>query len=929
MVQSIAQEACRMGKSSPMVRLSKKQVKKKIQFIRDYMAAGNAATGSVLDANANVNQKNISTLHSELNKDVNIQVGRRLLYEKIIELFDKELADEYIRQLESHEIYCHDETTIYPYCVSISMYPFLKNGTRDLGGESLAPKHFESYCGSFINMIYAISSQYAGAVATVEFLMHMDYFARKDFGPNYLETNERDINDGLQHVVYSLNQPAAARGYQCVKETTELLTPDGYKKLGDLKVGDVCYTWKDGKLFKEKIQRLNTYQFDGELMEFSGQNYKQTVTPNHRVLYKKPNCPGEYAIKEAHEVFGHSKLSLPISADNDFEDYPISDAMLELVVFVLTEGSIDRSRLQIYKSANRWGHERLKELLEITGTGYTCSEFSSEFGFVDVFRISSVDSATLMHLVHGTKKELPFFFSMLSQRQAKLVIEAWSRLDGMWQDGRPRLQCDNELIADQLQHVAFLAGYGSTLEHVEYSRIDGSGSVPGLYVKTFRRDAKRVSSYNLVPYKGTVWCPTTETGVVIFREEGTPYISGNSVFWNISIFDRPYFESIFEGFVYPGTDDRPDYDSIAKLQKYFMQWFNKERERSLLTYPVVTAAILNKEDRSGFEDPEMVDLVCKELAAGNSFFVYQSESADSLSSCCRLKNKFIEKPEFSYTLGAGGVSTGSVNVITTNISRLVQDGRDLREEIRKVHKYQVAYRSIIEDFLHAKMLPAYDAGYVTLDKQYSTIGIIGLVEAAEYLGITPGNTEEYKNFLVSILQPIYEENRKATKKYGIPFNTEMVPGESLGVKFAGWDRKAGYSVPRDCYNSYFYVVEDASTDIYDKFCLHGEDVVSYLDGGSALHLNLEEHLSEEGYKNLLKLAMRTGCNYWTTNVLSTCCEDCGYIDKKTRTQCQKCGSTNISHATRVIGYLKKISAFSEDRQKEHARRSYHASIGTV
>ena len=152
----------------------------------------------------------------ELNKDINIQVNRALVKRKISSLFGEDLATEYTRQIEAHEIYVHDETSLKPYCVSISMYPFLFDGLTKLGGESRAPKHLESFCGEFVNLVFAISSQFAGALATVEFLMYFDYFAAKDYGPNYLETNEKLIANHLQHVVYAINQPAAARGYQSV-----------------------------------------------------------------------------------------------------------------------------------------------------------------------------------------------------------------------------------------------------------------------------------------------------------------------------------------------------------------------------------------------------------------------------------------------------------------------------------------------------------------------------------------------------------------------------------------------------------------------------------------------------------------------------------------------------------------------------------------
>lgn len=205
-----------LPKKSPMVRLRRDQIDNKIRFIDDYVNAKTAADGSQVDPNANVTSKNLATLSAELHKDINIQINRQMVCNEIEKLYGIELADEYVRQIENHEIYVHDESSLLPYCVSISMYPFLLDGLTKLGGESKAPKHLASFCGNFVNLVFAISSQFAGAVATVEFLMMFDYFARLDFGDDYLNTHRDIIDNELQHVVYALNQPAAARGYQSV-----------------------------------------------------------------------------------------------------------------------------------------------------------------------------------------------------------------------------------------------------------------------------------------------------------------------------------------------------------------------------------------------------------------------------------------------------------------------------------------------------------------------------------------------------------------------------------------------------------------------------------------------------------------------------------------------------------------------------------------
>ena len=398
-----------------------------------------------------------------------------------------------------------------------------------------------------------------------------------------------------------------------------------------------------------------------------------------------------------------------------------------------------------------------------------------------------------------------------------------------------------------------------------------------------------------------------------------------SVFWNIAYFDKPYFDGIFDNFVFP-DGDLPQWESVSWLQTRFMKWFNAERLRKPLTFPVETVSLLH--DGSDFVDKEWADFTAEMWGEKHSFFLYISDSVDSLSSCCRLKNE-IKENTFSFTLGAGGVSTGSKGVITINLNRLVQNatkaGVDIsdavREQILKNHKYLRAYNEIVKDNFNARLLPVYDAGFIKLSGQYLTNGINGFVEGAEFLGIDISPNEEYFKYGEKILKPIYEENQKA-KTADIMFNTEFVPAENLGVKNAAWDKKDGYVVPRDCYNSYFYLVEDDGTNVVDKFILHGERLTRYLDGGSALHCNLNEHLTKEQYRSLMKTAIKTGCSYFTFNIPNTICNDCGYISKDRLTVCPRCGSKRLDYLTRVIGYLKRVSAFSEARQKEEKKRYY-------
>ena len=583
------------------------QIQEKKDYIEQYISAKNSADGSKHDANANVTNKNIATLSAELFKDYTRQLKISLIQDRIRARFDDDLAKEFKRQLDAGEVYLNDSTGLSIYCNAISLYPFLLNGLKDLGGECDAPKHLSSFCGGYINLVYAISAQQSGALASVGFLMCFDYFARKDYGDNYLETAKDKITAELQGVVYSINQPAGSRGYQ-------------------------------------------------------------------------------------------------------------------------------------------------------------------------------------------------------------------------------------------------------------------------------------------------------------------------SNFLNWTIFDKYYFNALYENFVFPDMT-KPDYESVNKLQKFFMKWFNKERTKHILTFPVITASVLN--DGEKLLDKDFQDFIAEELAEGNSFFIYNDTNAKSLSSCCRLSSSIENQiNEFSFTLGAGGEMTGSKNVMTINLNRLIQDKRDLRTEVDKVHKYQVSVNDYFIDLYNKDMLPVFKAGYNSLDKQFLTIGINGIVEGAEYLGYTISNNPEYMKFISDTLKIISDINKENSKKYNVKFNTEFIPGENVAVVFAKKDKADGYKVTRDCYSSYIYAPEDENISILDKFEMMGGKSTEYLDGGSAYHCNLDDYPNKEQFIKLLEISSKTKCKYFCFNIKITICNDCGNIDKHTLTSCPKCGSKNIDYGTRIIGYLKRISNFSTPRQKEHALRYY-------
>ena len=398
--------------------------------------------------------------------------------------------------------------------------------------------------------------------------------------------------------------------------------------------------------------------------------------------------------------------------------------------------------------------------------------------------------------------------------------------------------------------------------------------------------------------------------------------SYQSPFTNVSYYDKTYFESLFGEFYYPdGT--KPEWSAIDAVQRLFMDWFNNVRLKQVLTFPVESFAMVH--DGKDIIDQEYKHLCAEMYAKGHSFFTYISDSADSLASCCRLRNELAENT-FNPTSGLTGVKTGSCNVISLNMNRIVQNwckeqfGEAIQgvrvtnysslsdyitEILERVYKYHIAYKTMLYEWEERGMYASSNGGYIQIKDLFSTIGINGLNEAAEFLGLNVSNNQDYIDFLQVILGTIKEQNKIHSiqnKKKPFIFNSEVVPAEGLGVKNYNWDKSDGFWVPEDrnLYNSYFYNAHD-NTSVLDKFILHGKQTSAFCDGGSALHCNLEEHLSKEQYLKLIDFAVQEGTSYFTFNIPNSKCEDCGHIVKAPITECPKCGSKDVTWYTRVIG----------------------------
>lgn len=281
-----------------------------------------------------------------------------------------------------------------------------------------------------------------------------------------------------------------------------------------------------------------------------------------------------------------------------------------------------------------------------------------------------------------------------------------------------------------------------------------------------------------------------------------------SPFINFSYYDSNYFKALFEEFCYPdGT--KPKWEAIDYLQRKFMKYLNAERLNAVIAMPVETMALLS--DGNDIIDKEYKKFTAEMYAEGHSFFTYISDNPNGLASCCRLRNE-IEENTFSFTNGLTGIQTGSVNVITLNINRIVQDWArwykdsmdsmdsvDLHifyapqsgfreyliDILDRVYKYHIAYKTMLYEIEDKGMLTSSKAGYIYMKKLYSTIGLNGINEAAEFLGLTCSYNKEYMEFCNLITSTIKEQNKLHNirdKKRPFLFNTEFVPRLSGHVK---------------------------------------------------------------------------------------------------------------------------------------------------
>ena len=974
--------------------MDKKTLKRKLKFIENYINASNAATGSKYDANANVTQKNVSTLQCELGKKDLIEINRALTEKYLKKLYGRKWIKQFRRDLKNHIIYSHDESSIFPYCCSISMYPFILNGLKDLGGSSDVPKHTNSYIGGCINLIFLIASQFAGALALPEWLTFFDYYLRKDFGNDYINLLDDDklnirhqIEDWFQQFVYSINQPAGARNYQspfiniayfdkyyfesifkdfifpdgdepCWETTKELqkmfmkwfnkertkeiitfpvetfniLVENG--KYKDEETADfISECWAEGHSFfcyqSDSVDALASCCFSKDQMVLARSNnrgvskiYFDTFEnigktldgPNRNNFYVYHNgswCQGK-------KIKLQNRPMYKIVTSNN-KEIIVSDNHLNPT----SRGDIETKDLTL-------NDYLLFSVRELDSYPEQDLHLTYEQGFVVGAFLGDGSFGSIQTLSDGTKTIYDINFSLSINKYAKCIDminkansqlggETSCRLNEIYNNVYP-VRISSKVLVDFIsrwtnwKRGTYSYNKELNMECLLQSKEFRQGILDGWY-KTDGGNNNR--------------CYTTSKKLVDCMEVLITSLG------KCSIIDK--IDNTNNLGVIRGQEIKHNYPL------YCVRWYDMKNKRTMKdVYKVINNSVyfkIKSIERVEYND----DIYCFEMK--NLDEPYFTLPNGIITHNCRLRNE-VEENVFSYTLGAGGVKTGSKKVITLNLNRIIQDwyrkshrllfkykgelSDYIRETTNRVHKYLNAWNEKLWDDFNNDMLSVYKAGFIDLDKQFLTIGVNGFVEAAEFLKsknydieVDPFN-EGYKKLARDILGTIKELNKEHRDKHH-RYNTEFVPAENVAGKFYNWDKEDGYIVPkgRVLYNSYFYIVEDETIDPVKKFYYQGNGFATECDGGVANHVALDSHLSKKQYRKLMDIAVKAGCNYWTYNIPNTICNDCGHIDKRMLTECPKCHSKNIDYATRIIGYLKRVSNFSEIRQKEASQRAYY------
>jgi ribonucleoside-triphosphate reductase len=925
------------------------------QFSKNYFLKKNVADASI-DQNANVQIKTVATYKSEVHKGEDKLNSLYLIWKTAKKLYGTRIANRLIEEEVCKDLNIQDSSNSFlPYCFAFDTIDVVTNGLPFITNMPSGPaKHADTFLRHCEQLIMFASHQLMGATAIPNALVIYSALLKidslDDTYPVYNyktqpEMFDKYIRQEFQKFIYTLNQPI--RQIQCVDEETEVLTPSGFKDYKSLNVNDDIYTWDNGALNVQKVDAVNVYDYDGEMHIYEGRDIFQQVSPDHRVLYKKFNT-SDFELKQSKDLIEFkTPIDIPIVPSIvKIEDYSISDNDIIMSVFILTDGCFikrkDGSRrtyIQIFKSDNRWGGEELEKILNEENieykksyrkSGFEADGYNAEEHKVGIYSISTESSQKYVELLNENKSDIPDIFLNMSQRQSKLFIDTWSKLDGSIVNDRDKLQCDNYNIADKIQHICFRAGIGSRIA----PRLIGNNKKETVYVLLYKNTIKSASKKYKIDYKGKIWCPTTNDGVVFFRKNGKIFVSGNSAFTNITIFDSIFLKELCKMYVIGGDPIDPEFAMF--VQKKFLQFFNEFNRERIFTFPVLTVQF-KKDFNNELEDKEFFEYICDVNTEFANLNIFSASNLTALSSCCRLINNIEDliqatKEENMNLIGGSSIKVGSFGVTTLNLPRIaIKSKKDTElffDELRRLCEdafmINNCRRELIIKMIEQDQLPLYSSGFMNLDNQYSTLGILGIFETVEIMGFDNISCDG-KNFAISILKFIDEIVKNKIKKYGYRCNVEQIPAEATSPKLAKVDKILYKQDKYKLYSNQFLPLT-TETDILNRIELQ-ELYERYFSGGTILHVNVANKIkSKRVMKKLMEYVIKSGVQYFAVNYFFQKCKN-GHLTIDSSIMCNICGGEVIERYTRIVGFLTPVSSWQEERREEfYDRKRYSEDV---
>lgn len=420
---------------------------------------------------------------------------------------------------------------------------------------------------------------------------------------------------------------------------------------------------------------------------------------------------------------------------------------------------------------------------------------------------------------------------------------------------------------------------------------------------------------------------------IVYRSN-QPFLrhSIQSAFTNWSIFDEDYLVALFGDRQFPdGSYIIDEINEIKEFQKLAMEVVSEVRSQNMMTFPVISFALLRKDGK--FVDEEFARWCCEHNMKWNDSNFFISDTVNSLSNCCRLKSDIEENLYFN-SIGGSALQVGSIKVNTINLARIAYESKDkneylsiLKDRTEIALKTLHIIRGIIIRNEEKKLLPNYTLGLINFEKCYNTLGIIGFFEAIDKFGLIKRDefghveyTDEGKSFAKQILKTIHAVKDVFGTDKDYKINLEAVPGESAAVKLMEKDK---ILFEDGCYGLPLYgnqwIPLGVKTSLLEKIKISAE-LDKACDGGSIMHVNLDTPMTDfDTAWELLNKIAEAGVTYFAYNVrISACKNNHGFYGEV----CSICGEPKVTSYQRIVGFLTPEKTYSQERKEEFQLRTW-------